>query len=548
MAKKKHKEKMMMSVQRPSNLDYQKLITDYPPQIKNFKLDKMKLLVDVIYDRITYDQRNFNDQDGNFFIPLHSEKLQGIVSDYHLYMPYLEQANVIERTKGWQAGVKSRGYRFTEVYQTKAEWDTIEDYKVIQNYKAYKESQREKARQQYPHLISWFDGLQIDEEKAKQYIEDDYERKIKGNPSTERRQKPTREYNAYLRMVYNIVSKRYYFTLDDKGFRLHTVLTTLKKELRNFITYQGKPLVAIDLSCSQPFLSTRLFDPLFYDKVYPFSNRTEVNATALVKLSHLPFYNNYQYTIHSTLTNFENLLPENWEIENVVIALKNFTTIVVKFSYNNNKNDDINNNIIIKNDINSNTNRQKLTKSPFKEVKHPMSEKTHVDGESDLTEWAIYVQQVANGSFYEYIQTCANRIDPSLRLDRSKVKTMTITAFFAQVDFHEDQAISKKHLSLTEQQNLFRKVFPKIFRLFQEIKFLDHALLALLLQNIESEIFLNRIAKRTVEERPDLPIFTIHDSIVTTVGDEDYVEQVMKEELQNAVGLVPNTKREYWRS
>jgi hypothetical protein len=67
------------------------------------------------------------------------------------------------------------------------------------------------------------------------------------------------------------------------------------------------------------------------------------------------------------------------------------------------------------------------------------------------------------------------------------------------------------------------------------------------LQRIESEIILNRVAKRIEIERPDLPLFTIHDSVVTSVGNELYIQFVMKEEMENAIGLSPNMKIEYWK-
>ncbi|RCR67503.1 hypothetical protein [Larkinella punicea] len=81
---------------------------------------------------------------------------------------------------------------------------------------------------------------------------------------------------------------------------------------------------------------------------------------------------------------------------------------------------------------------------------------------------------------------------------------------------------------MQKRKEIFRDLFPNVMRLFELIKSQQHRTLALLLQNIESEIFLNRIARRIAQERPDLPIFTIHDSIVTTVGNETYVKMIMR--------------------
>ena len=67
-----------------------------------------------------------------------------------------------------------------------------------------------------------------------------------------------------------------------------------------------------------------------------------------------------------------------------------------------------------------------------------------------------------------------------------------------------------------------------------------------MLQTIESKLFLDRIARRIAKERPELPIFTIHDSITTTVGNESYVERIMEEETIKAIGVRPSIDISLW--
>ena len=71
--------------------------------------------------------------------------------------------------------------------------------------------------------------------------------------------------------------------------------------------------------------------------------------------------------------------------------------------------------------------------------------------------------------------------------------------------------------------------------------------LSVLLQQIESYLVLKIICKRITNEKPRLPIFTIHDSVVTTAGHEEYVDAVIKEELEKAIGIPPAYKIEYWK-
>jgi hypothetical protein len=82
--------------------------------------------------------------------------------------------------------------------------------------------------------------------------------------------------------------------------------------------------------------------------------------------------------------------------------------------------------------------------------------------------------------------------------------------------------------------------------MFALIKKDDKTLLPCLLQRMESHLVLQKIAKRISRERPELPIFTIHDSVATTIGNEEYVRRVMEEELLAAIGFSPSLKVEPW--
>ena len=52
-----------------------------------------------------------------------------------------------------------------------------------------------------------------------------------------------------------------------------------------------------------------------------------------------------------------------------------------------------------------------------------------------------------------------------------------------------------------------------------------------------------RVVPRVIQERPDLFVATIHDSILTTVGSAEYVRQVMRNEFAQ-LGLSPQAEVE----
>ena len=58
-----------------------------------------------------------------------------------------------------------------------------------------------------------------------------------------------------------------------------------------------------------------------------------------------------------------------------------------------------------------------------------------------------------------------------------------------------------------------------------------------ILQRIESEIMIQNVCKRISLEHPALPIFTIHDSVLTTDGNQEYVAKIIKEEAFKITGL-----------
>lgn len=43
-----------------------------------------------------------------------------------------------------------------------------------------------------------------------------------------------------------------------------------------------------------------------------------------------------------------------------------------------------------------------------------------------------------------------------------------------------------------------------------------------------------------------MPLFTVHDSIVCPVGNENYCSNIIKEEMKKAIGIEPSLKYEYW--
>ena len=75
-----------------------------------------------------------------------------------------------------------------------------------------------------------------------------------------------------------------------------------------------------------------------------------------------------------------------------------------------------------------------------------------------------------------------------------------------------------------------------MYELFRLIKEIQSNYLPIILQRIESFLILDVICKKISFMHPHIPLFTIHDSILTTQGNEAIVEEIMAREIQNWTG------------
>jgi len=164
--------------------------------------------------------------------------------------------------------------------------------------------------------------------------------------------------------------------------------------------------------------------------------------------------------------------------------------------------------------------------------------RSHLNSISDKQEINSYINTASEGLFYEYmIGLIKDKLGEEI--DRKNVKTMMFEVFFSQ----------NKYLNqpMFKHKKMFSEIHPNIYEIFSLIKSNDHATLACLLQSIESEIILHRCCKRIWEEgNQQIPIFTIHDSIVTTTENKDLVENIMREELTNTIGVSPKLDVDNW--
>ncbi len=445
----------------PENLNIEQILKENPPNFKH-KVEYFKFLLSLI-NSIPAKNKHLDLIDG--YTQISSKILKGQIPMYALYYRYLEKIGVIYINHHYYESEKCKGYKFADVYQTPLMMENVAS-KPVRKYTKNESAFNRNMKRKHIYLIRPLeDGkLNINADAALDYAHLMYERKMADRNTWDRNSKghvinPKDQLEWAKISINNISHGLMYPVFDDKGFRLHSTLTSLKSELRNFLTYNGQKLVSLDIKNSQLYFSPVIFNRDFLNK-------------------HSDCFNIYDILGSKTRKYLLKLLPAlealMWE----------------------------------------------STPESF-----------------DRQEFQRYKKIVETG-FYEYMQIKLTEALGGKYNTREKAKeTMFQVLFSKNETFRQSFAAPKR---------LFAELFPEVYRIFEVIKSGQYNQLALLLQNIESRIILGIVAKRIARERQWLNIFTIHDSLATTVGHEDYVESIMREELLRLIHLQPTIKREYW--
>lgn len=149
-----------------------------------------------------------------------------------------------------------------------------------------------------------------------------------------------------------------------------------------------------------------------------------------------------------------------------------------------------------------------------------------------------YIELVTGGTFYEYFeQECNNQLGISFS-NRQEVKQEVLRALYSDNIYYNQRGARPKML--------LSKLFPSIYEVFRSLKEGGKNRVAIILQRIESYLVLEVVCKQINRKFPNIPLFTIHDSVATTVEFKDVVYQEMYNTLSESVGYPPNLKVENW--
>lgn len=464
-------KKNNMTLLIPKNLNLKKILQEHPPNFK-YKPQFFYYLVNLIYQiPLRYDKLECP----NGYVPFSSKKLKRKVNSYKRYLEYLMDHNILEPDNHYIVSEKSKGYRLTKEY---SEQQPVE--KEINTSKRLEESISKehkpdpKAVRKYHYLYKWFnENLQIDERAAMDYINRKKEEEI-----THNRSRALHKYWLNKISIKYLHKHNYWFHASGRDKRLHTNLTCLKGELRNFITYNGKKLVAIDISNSQPYLSIKLIDKYLKPSIVE-KWKQKVN----LKLFPLAFS--------------ELIPPQSPTTSSLLLEpiIPNYTMLVQDVE------------------------------------------------DADHEDVVIFKKLVKEGTFYEvFIELFEKRFDniyfsnnPRGETKRAIVKDVMFEVFYSKNSYN------------TKEKRLFRDTFPTVDEVYRYHKRINNNKLPIKLQKLEANIVLDKVCKLLSRENPEIPLFTIHDSIVATVEHKVEVRAALYYELKKEIKCPPKLKFEYWK-
>jgi hypothetical protein len=478
---------MVIKLYCPQNLDIVAVIKNNPfKKGKKLKKDHLHFIIHcILRQRASMDDEHL-EKIGKYngFVPLHSKILESKIPKYHDCIEYLVDAGIIECDGKFTKGKVSKGYRLTDSY-------TGNDFKQVE--------------------ITDFALC----------------RKIVADKPFNKKDKSAKEF-PYLAMWFKTEKLEIDEQAAIKWINDYEALELLK--INNNQSYNSSKLLE---QKTLPFEKCRNYKILvsrIKEKDYFFhkddtGNRLHTNLTNLPKgLRRFLTYDG-QSLVSIDIKNSQPYMSlpllnkDFWQCQN--LPEKPTLKRIHKELY-------------------EKTGRNKKEKNSIIKFVDSSKSRTCIDFQKER-----FFKSVVTGTFYEFLIDILEKgeglyLGRTAKEKRDKVKKMVLTLLFDD----NNKSYNKKYDSPPQ---IFKRLFPSVANIFEYVKKCDYCDLAILLQRIESYLLLERICSRIASERPFIPIFTIHDSIVTTVGNEDYVKSVMKEELENSIGTAPQFSVEYWQ-
>lgn len=497
----------------PENLDIDDILRTHPisfpgmPKSYTNNRDKILYILHLI-NSIPYGINDFDYEVNLGFTPINKVTLKRRVYHYKVYIKYLVAQGIIIEGTNYVAGRYSKGLKFTEKYRVNVKPVTITCNSLIKSIVERNHNRDVERENKFSYLKGWFnEELKIDFLSAKKFIADDsFNALNKAKKKRERKRYkshvilPSLEEVVELGNISKMMNVAIIFNHDFKHRikfdlttgRFHTPLTRLKKELRPYVD-RGEKLVSIDITNSQPFLSLIVLD-------FELFKRLDIKGL-------IAKYNS-SYKDTETISNNQ-----------IISKPSNTYTMLV--------------NLI----------RKCQTLDDVKEYKKAVIEGQYYEKFGDIL--------ISKGLIPDEILSIRNP-DLRNRTIRKYAKTATFQSFF-------DKKSSEKYNPIVLA---FKSCFPNVYKIFQAVKTgkrtrltirkrakktAAYNTLACVLQRFESFLVIDKTCEDINSKFSHIPIYTVHDSIVTTEKHVETVKTIFQRNIFDLLGVLPKLQEETWK-
>lgn len=154
-----------------------------------------------------------------------------------------------------------------------------------------------------------------------------------------------------------------------------------------------------------------------------------------------------------------------------------------------------------------------------------------------------FINLLTTGKLYEFISDnfkgkfiASNGFDPFSTRELAKRKFLHMMYFDPQKHDPEIKRIFHE----------FKSIFPNIATIIDVLKSMSHRHFPIILQKIEVKMLLVEVGKEIYKHDANIPVFSIHDSLVTTIDHIDTVESILKGTYKRLLNHEPKLDRQEW--
>lgn len=483
-------------VRLPRNLDLLSLVKGHDIlKEKGFKIDKLYWLVSTIYRKFSdLHKKNWvhsqfhGDVSKAFFIPLSSKFLLNMIGhNYTAYTSFLMAVGVIDIFDSYIAAESCKSFRMRHEYRySESIQHEISDPRLWKKIRFGKIENSQKEFSYVKKMQSYIPHLILDVERARALLREKYEIDL---CEVERLPKCRR--------------KKMMKKLTNKYFRYKSIVDMFEDmSYYNFIRNRDHYRIYSIVTKLPKFLR----------------HLVTCDGKALVQVDLV----NAQF-----FTSLKLLCPDTWKGRSRLTFNKKLWKDI---ACNHASSDDMSN--ILK--LLENTDISKLKYTEL------------------LQEGKLYESMIADLVKHKHIKQ-----EWEFAKQRKKAKNLIMNSTFDDTTFTTADKRAKRHSYKNSVWNIFRRHHPLVVEVFNFIKNSVEANskgepaykdMAKMLQRLEAIFMIDVVCKRLVKEYPKLKFYLLHDCVVTTIGNEQLVADIIEEEMINFLGFAGKTEVKEWKT